>query len=99
VSRSLLVCCSAPFRGDRSLRLGIHGCESARRFPAHRSAARSSFTDYAVSTAIAAVAADATGGSAAGDSIAIECSAGVASLIRKVASVVGLVCHFNLLPR
>jgi hypothetical protein len=99
VRRALLVCCSAPFGGDRSLRLRIHGCEPTRRFPAHRSAAGSSFTDYAVSAAVGAVAAEATGEPAARHSIAIECSAAFASLLRKVASVVGLVCHFNLLPR
>jgi hypothetical protein len=99
VSRSLLVRRSTPFGCDRSLGLRIHGGESARRFPAYRSAAGSSFTDYAVSTAVVAVSSGTTRDSAASDSISIECSGGFASLIRKVASVVGLVCHFNLLPR
>jgi hypothetical protein len=98
VSRALLVGCPASFGGDRSLGLRIHGCESARRLSAHRSAHSSSFTDYAVATAVISVAADSTARSAARDSISVEC-AGFVSLVREVASVIGLVCHFNLLPR
>jgi hypothetical protein len=99
VGRALLVCCPAPFGGNGSLRLGIHGCESTRCFPADRSARSSSFTSYAVATAIDATACGAVARPAARDAIAVECSAGFASLVDKVASVVGLVCHFNLLPR
>jgi hypothetical protein len=98
VRRSFLVRCSTTFGGDCSLRLGIHGGESTRRLPAHRSAATHSFTYYAVTADVVTTAA-AGAISATRDAIAIQGSVDVASLFHKVAPVVGLVCHFNLLPR
>jgi hypothetical protein len=98
VRRSFLVRGSTTFRGDCSLRLGIHGGESTRRLPAHRSAAPYSFTYYAVTADV--VAAPPAGAiAAARDAVAIQGSVDVASLFHKIAPVVGLVCHFNLLPR
>jgi hypothetical protein len=96
VRRSFLVRGSSTLGGDRPLRLRIHRCETARRFPAYSFATVRCLASPATSRGNAASADTTAACPALSDAVAVHASTGSASLVHDVAPVVGLVCHCSI---